>query len=150
MDHKLYMKAALKEAKKAVSGGNLPFGAVIISPAGKIVSKGHDTVNISYDPSSHAEISAMRKLCKKSKKTDFKGYYCYSTSEPCVMCMAACMKAGINNFYYGAPMEKDASLYIRAYHVARSYRKFKVKVVGGILEKECIRQREKIIYSSFL
>ena len=38
------MKEALKEAAK----GDAPFGAVIVSPEGKIVSRGHDNVNSSH------------------------------------------------------------------------------------------------------
>jgi hypothetical protein len=40
-------------------------------------------------------------------------------------------------------MEKSANLYIRAKFTASRYRKFKINLVGGILEKECIRQRNE-------
>jgi len=141
MNHEKFMKEALKEAEK----GDAPFGAVIVSPSGKIVSRGHDNVITSNDPSAHAELTAIRKLCKKAKKRDFQNYSCYSTSEPCVMCMAACLKAKINNFYYGAPMEKSASLQIRAKYTAGKFRKFKVNLIGDILKKECSEQREKLL-----
>lgn len=59
------------------------------------------------------------------------------------MCMAACLKASINNFYYGAPMEKTANLQIRARYTASKFKKFKVNLTRGILEKECLEQRNK-------
>jgi len=135
--HEEYMREALKEAKK----GDAPFGAVIVDPEGKIVSRGHDTVKTSCDPTAHAEVSAIRDVCKRLQSRKFDGYYCYSTSEPCVMCMAACLKAGIDNFYYGASIETTANLYIRAEYTAKQFRKFKVHLVGGILEDECLKQR---------
>jgi tRNA(adenine34) deaminase len=137
MDHEKFMREALTEANK----GDAPFGVVIVSSTGKIVARGHDNVLRSNDPTAHAELTAIRELCKKTKNRNFKGYYCYSTSEPCVMCMAACLKAKINNFYYGAPIEKSANLYVRAKYTASKFRKFDVNLVGGILKKECIQQR---------
>ena len=137
MDHEKFMREALKEANK----GDAPFGAVIVNQVGEIVSRAHDNVIRSNDPTAHAELTTIRKLCKKTKNRNFEGYYCYSTSEPCAMCMAACLKAKINNFYYGAPIEKSANLYIRAKYTASKFRKFKVNLVGGILKKECIEQR---------
>jgi tRNA(Arg) A34 adenosine deaminase TadA len=138
MDHIKYMREAMKEAEK----GDFPFGAVIVNPEGKIVSRSHDSVLTEYDPTAHAELTAVRALCRKTKSRDFKGHYCYSTSEPCAMCMAACLKAKINNFCYGAPMEKEAGLIIRAKYVASRFKKFKVNITSGILEQECIRQRK--------
>ena len=137
-----FMKEALKEAEKAKLEGNSPFGAVIVSPGGKIVSRGHDMISSSFDPTAHGEIVAIRKLCKKEKNRNFSGYACYSTSEPCPMCLAACLKTKINSFYYGAPMEKSAKLYIPAEYVISKFRAFKVNLVGGILEKECLEQRK--------
>jgi len=137
MDHEKFMREALREAEK----GDAPFGAVIVNPEGKIVSRGHDNVITNNDPTAHAELTAIRKLCKKTKNRNFKGYFCYSTSEPCAMCMAACLKAKINNFYYGAPMEKSANLYIRARYTASKFRKFKINLIGGILKKDCMEQR---------
>jgi tRNA(adenine34) deaminase len=139
MNHEKFMREALKEAEL----GDAPFGAVIVSPDGKIVSRGYDNVDSSNDPTAHAELTAIRTLCKKNKSRNFQGYYCYSTSEPCAMCMAACLKAKINNFYYGISMEKSANLYIRAKYTASKFRKFKVNLKGGILEKECLAQRLK-------
>lgn len=137
------MTEALNEAKKSIKLGNAPFGAVIVSPVGKIVSRGHDTVRTSRDPTAHAELSAIRKLCKRTKRRTYRDYSCYSTSEPCLMCLAACLKARLNKFYYGAPMEKTASLYIPAKDIIKKFKKFKVQLKGKILEKECLEQRDK-------
>ena len=62
------MKIAIKEGEKAIKkneGG--PFGAVIVQK-GKVISTGHNRVIKTHDPTSHAEIDAIRKATKKLKR----------------------------------------------------------------------------------
>ena len=59
-----YMRIALKEAQNAVILDEVPVGAVIVKD-GKILAKGHNLREKSNDPTSHAEINAIRKACKK-------------------------------------------------------------------------------------
>lgn len=141
MDHEQFMRAALREAEKSVEKGNGPFGAIIVSPEGEIVARAHELVKTTGDPTAHAEVSAVRELCVRTGKKNFRGYYAYTTSEPCPMCVAAMLKAKIDHFVYGAQMEETASLPIRAEEIVKKYRQFTPELMGGVLEGECLRQR---------
>ena len=48
-----YMSAALEEAKKAASMGEVPVGAVIVKD-GEIISRAHNLTESSKDPTAHA------------------------------------------------------------------------------------------------
>ncbi|MEC5031750.1 MAG: nucleoside deaminase [Oscillatoria sp. PMC 1051.18] len=87
------MKIALAEAKK----GDLPFGAVIVK-CDRVIIQGHNTTQIDNDVSAHAETKILRNLTKKLQKYSLdvlEGYTLYTTCEPCPMCAAACVWAGI-------------------------------------------------------
>jgi len=102
-----FMEIAIKEANKGLTnneGG--PFGAVIVKN-GKIITKGHNKVIKTNDPTSHAEINVIKEASKKLKRFDLSGCEIYSTCEPCPMCLSAIYWAKIKKVYYGCT-RKDA------------------------------------------
>ena len=86
---------------------NGPFGAVIVKND-KIISKAHNTVVNSNDPTAHAEINAIRLACQKLKTHDLSGCKIYTSCEPCPMCLSAIIWANIKDIYY-ANTKEDAS-----------------------------------------
>jgi len=100
------MMRAIELSIKSVNTGTGPFGAVIVKN-NKIISEGFNTVTLSNDPTSHAEIVAIRKACKILNNFSLKGCELYSTCEPCPMCLSAIYWARIEKIYY-ANTRKDA------------------------------------------
>jgi tRNA(Arg) A34 adenosine deaminase TadA len=94
-----YMKIAIDEAKISLREGNNGFGAVIIKN-GQIISSTHDMEETESDPTSHAEINAIREASRKLGK-NLTGCTLISTHEPCPMCAAAVVWAGISEIAYG-------------------------------------------------
>ncbi len=95
-----YMKKAILWAKKSVMKGGGPFGAVIVKD-GNIIAQGHNCVTLNNDPTAHAEVTVIRKACKKLNTFDLSGCEIYTSCEPCPMCLAAIYWARINKIYYG-------------------------------------------------
>lgn len=99
-----FMDLAIKEAFEGMMqnhGG--PFGAVIVKD-GQIISKAHNMVLISNDPTAHAEVTAIRLASKALKSFDLSGCEIYATGEPCPMCQGAIQWARINKIYYGSSL----------------------------------------------
>jgi len=92
-----YMSMAVAKAQE----GKTPFGAVIVRE-GKVLAAVYNTVRQSMDPSAHAEINAIRQACQLTKSTRLEHAILYTTGEPCPMCMAAVIYAGISKVVYGA------------------------------------------------
>lgn len=103
-----WMKAALNEAVKGVANGQAPFGAAIVSDSGEIIAAEHNRVNELMFPSAHAEILAIRLACRVVGDTQLSGHWLLATGEPCPMCTAAAMIAGISHIAYGASEKQIA------------------------------------------
>ena len=93
------MKRAIELSIKSVNTGTGPFGSVIVKD-NRIISEGFNTVTLSNDPTSHAEIAAIRIACKELKNFSLKGCDLYTTCEPCPMCLSAIYWARIDKIYY--------------------------------------------------
>lgn len=91
------MRLAIAEAQKSET----PFGAVIVNDHEVVVQCGN-TVHSDHDPTCHAEVNAIRQLTKRMENASPPGTYTlYTTCEPCPMCAATCLWAGIHHIIYG-------------------------------------------------
>ena len=59
-----YMKAAIREAKKAWALGEVPIGCVIVYED-KIIGRGYNRRMVDHSALAHAEIAAVKKACKR-------------------------------------------------------------------------------------
>jgi len=83
-----------------------PFGTSIVeTKSGKVLLRTLNAVAQEFDPSSHAEVRAIRKATKRLKQISLSGYTLYTTCEPCPMCMSAALWAGVDRVVYGAKIE---------------------------------------------
>jgi len=94
-----YMKIALEEARASLKEGNNGFGAVLIKDD-NILIRTHDQEESESDPTSHAELNAIR-LASQKYGRNFEDCILISTHEPCPMCAAAIVWSGIKNLVYG-------------------------------------------------
>jgi len=96
-----FMYKALEEAVYGTEKGfGGPFGAVI-TLNNNIISSAHNEVLKTKDPTSHAEINAIRKASKILNTFNLKNCVLYTTCEPCPMCLSAIYWANITKIYYG-------------------------------------------------
>eukprot|EP00968_Pinguiococcus_pyrenoidosus_P001100 scaffold48_cov311-Pinguiococcus_pyrenoidosus.AAC.295 len=65
LDKRFAMKLALAHATKAFSKGEVPIGAVVLGPDGRVIGVGRNQVEQERDASAHAEIAAMRAAAKQ-------------------------------------------------------------------------------------
>ena len=93
------MSRAIELSIESANKGTGPFGAVIVKD-NKIISEGFNMVTSTNDPTSHAEISAIRNACKNLNNFSLKGCELYTTCEPCSMCLSGIYWARIDKIYY--------------------------------------------------
>ena len=128
------MKAALKCAEKAMSEGEVPIGAVVVSD-GKIISRGYNKRTKKQIATAHAEIEAIEKACKKLKSWRIPECELYVTLEPCPMCMGAMLNARIKKVYFGAYEAKGRSMTDQL--AVSNLVNHKIEVEGGVMKEEC-------------
>jgi len=135
----MFMQAALAEAGIAEDLGEVPIGAVIVH-AGQIIGHGHNLRESSQDPTTHAEVIAIRQAAHHLQSWRLIDCTLYVTLEPCVMCMGAIILARIPRLVFGCHDPKvgaAGSLYNFAEDERFNHR---VEVKSGVLQQECSHQ----------
>ncbi len=99
-DH-TFMLAALEQARNAQLIGEVPVGAVVVRD-GQIIGTGFNQPIGSHDPTSHAEIIALRQAALGSRNYRLPDCDLYVTLEPCAMCVGAMLHARLRRVVFGA------------------------------------------------
>lgn len=133
------MALALKEAELAAGRGEVPVGAVLVAPGGRILASDGNRTRERNDPTAHAEILVLRQACRATGSERLTGFDLYVTLEPCTMCAAAISFARIRRLYFGASDAKMGGIE----HGARFFNQptchHAPEVYGGIAESEAAR-----------
>jgi len=97
-----HMDAALAAARAAAKRGEVPVGAVVISPGGTVLARAGNRMRELNDPSAHAEMLAIRGAAAALGQERLTGCDLYVTLEPCAMCAGVIANARIRRLYFGA------------------------------------------------
>ncbi len=123
------MRHALDEARGAAERGEVPVGAVIVSPEGKIIAGAGNQTRAMNDPTAHAEMQVIRAACARLGRERLTGHDLYVTLEPCPMCAMAISAARIRRLYFAAADPKSGGIlqgpriftHPQAHHVPEVY-----------------------------
>ena len=136
MDHDALMDAALAEARRAATAGEVPIGAVI-AVGDEIVGRGFNQPIGAGDPTAHAEIVAIRDAARCLGSYRLTGATLCVTIEPCLMCVGALVHARIGTLVYGAAEPKSGAVAstVRGGELPGHNHRF--AVVSGVGEEAC-------------
>ena len=101
-----FMLRAIELSISSANGTGGPFGCVMVKDD-KIIAEGSNKVTFSKDPTAHAEIVAIREVCKKLNTFNLSGCDLYASCEPCPMCLSAIYWSHVDNIFY-ANTKEDA------------------------------------------
>jgi len=135
-DHNYWMNLALSEAKKSLSENEVPVGAVIVLE-GEIIGRGHNQTILKKDPTSHAEIEAIRNASEEIKNHRLIGADLYITLEPCTMCFGAIVHSRISNIFFGASNQKSGVCGSCEDLSEKKYFNHRTHITGQIMANEC-------------
>lgn len=110
MEFRSHMKAALQEARLAAGRGEVPVGAVVVDPQGRVVARAGNRTRELNDPTAHAEVLAIRQACQALQSERLIGHDLYVTLEPCAICAGTIAAARIARLYYGAADPKSGGV----------------------------------------
>lgn len=131
-----YMKAAIREAKKAYALDEVPIGCVIVQN-NKIIARGYNRRNTDKNTLAHAEIAAIKKASKKTGDWRLEDCTMYVTLEPCQMCAGAIVQSRLGKVVIGSmnPKAGCAGSVINLLQMKQF--NHQVEMETGILEEEC-------------
>lgn len=136
MNDEHWMRQAIELAKKAENLGEVPVGSVIIKDD-RMIAQGWNHPIDANDPSSHAEIEALRAAGSRLSNYRLPGTTLYVTLEPCVMCVGAMIHARVSRVVFGASDPKTGALG-GAFNLLETVKPNHVfEVSSGVLEEEC-------------
>jgi tRNA(adenine34) deaminase len=132
------MQQAISLAQEALATGDVPVAALVVDPAGVIVSMACNTKERDHDPTAHAEIVALRLAGHALETANLSGHTLVVTLEPCAMCAGAIAQARISRLVFGAwDTKAGAAGSVHDLVRDRSLPHRVDEVVGGVLEDEC-------------
>ena len=103
-----FMQLALAEAALAAQSGEVPVGAVVVCH-GEVIATGRNAPIEGHDPTSHAEIMALRTASKALGNYRLPECELYVTLEPCAMCSGAMLHARLKRVVFGASDHKTGA-----------------------------------------
>ena len=131
-----FMRAALKQAKKAEKRDEVPVGCVIVKD-GEIIGHGYNRRMTDRNTISHAEMNAILNASRKLDDWRLDDCEMYVTNEPCQMCAGAIVQARIKKVYIGCmnPKSGCAGSIMNLLQVDEF--NHQVEIETGVLEDEC-------------
>ncbi len=138
--HQQWMTRAIELATNAGNAGEVPVGAIVISPDREIIGMGENRKERDRDPTAHAEIVAIRAAGKYLNNWHLDRCTLYVTLEPCPMCAGAIVAARLGLLVYGADDAKTGSVRTVLNIPDSAASNHKLTVIGGICESICRQQ----------
>lgn len=137
MDEQIkFMRAAMREAKKAATRKEVPIGCVIVQDH-KIIARGYNRRNTDKNTLSHAELIAIKKASKKTGDWRLEDCTMYVTLEPCQMCAGAIVQSRMKKVVIASmnPKAGCAGSVLNLLQIAQF--NHQVEIEHGVLEEEC-------------
>ena len=142
-----YMQQALALAGLAAEQGEVPVGAIVVSPDGEVIGRGYNQPLGSHDPTAHAEIKALRDAAFNIGNYRLSGCRLYVTIEPCSMCAGALVHSRIAELIFGAKEPRAGVVCSQQQLLDSSWLNHRCQWRGGVLESEC-PQRMKDFFAA--
>ena len=131
------MRQALAAAREAGLRGDVPVGAVVLGSDGSPIGVGGNERELAGDPTSHAEVVAIRRAAEVLGRWRLVGCTLVVTLEPCTMCAGAIVAARIDHLVFGAFDDKSGAV-ASLFDVLRDPRiNHRPRVTSGVLEADC-------------
>lgn len=130
------MEEALGLAREALTSDDVPVGAVVLGPDGRVLGRGRNRREADGDPTAHAEVLALREAARALGTWRLAGCTLVVTLEPCTMCAGALVLARVDRLVLGA-WDPKAGAAGSVRDVVRDARlNHRVEVVGGVRAEE--------------
>jgi tRNA(adenine34) deaminase len=130
------MRTAIDEARLALAHGDVPVGAVLLNPTGKVAAVDHNRKEELRDPTAHAEILVLSHAARASGDWRLEGHTLVVTLEPCAMCAMAAVWARIDRIVYGAADPRAGAAW-SLYNIPQDERlNHRIEIVAGVLAEE--------------
>lgn len=131
------MALALEEARVCLAAGEVPVGAVVVAPDGRLLARCGNAPVRRNDPTAHAEVLGLRAAGTALGNYRLNGCTLVVSLEPCAMCAAAIIHARLAGVVYGAADPLAGAVTSRAEYFDAQCANHRVWHMGGVRSKAC-------------
>ena len=150
------MKLAIDTALEGIKNGCGPFGAVITTFGGRLLSVSANSVVQAPDPTRHAEMNAISlaagalgmKRKNQSAPVFLSDTVLYTTTEPCLMCRGGIYWARIPIIIYGTSQKDARVLGFDEINISdKHYQKLGQREI--VIVNDFMREEAKVIFEQY-
>jgi tRNA(adenine34) deaminase len=131
------MEVALAEAAVAAAEQEIPIGAVVLGPDGRVLAQGHNRREVLKDPTAHAEVLVLRDAARQRGHWRLEDCTLVVTLEPCPMCAGAAVMARVGRVVFGAWNDEYGAAGSRWDLVRDRRLPHRPEVISGVRAEEC-------------
>ncbi|HVY17587.1 MAG TPA: nucleoside deaminase [Rhodopila sp.] len=130
------MAVAMSLARDAAGRGEVPVGAVVLAPDGRLLAGAGNRTEQDHDPSAHAELLALRQAAAALHNPRLPGCDLYVTLEPCPMCAYAISLFRVRRLIFGAYDPKGGGVEHGPRIFETTSCHHRPEIIGGVREQE--------------
>jgi tRNA(adenine34) deaminase len=139
MNYELFMKKALEQAEGALARGEFPVGCVLVHQEEILVTGARTgTTGDGRNELDHAEMVALRSLIDLDEPINHGDVTIFCTMEPCLMCYAALILAGIGKIVFAYEDVMGGGISCELSRLKPLYKTSPIRVVADVLRTESL------------
>jgi tRNA(Arg) A34 adenosine deaminase TadA len=101
-----FLRRAIEIAADAVTGGDAPYGSLLVDARGEVLIEAHNTVRRDDDISAHPELKLARWAARELTPESAAQTTMYTSCQPCGMCTGAIVRSGLGRVVYALSTEQ--------------------------------------------
>ena len=101
-----HLRRAIELAHAARAAGNMPYGSLLVGPAGDVLAEDRNTVVTERDITAHPELKLARWAARQLDPDITRQTTMYTSCEPCPMCTGAIARSGLGRVVFALSGEQ--------------------------------------------
>ena len=105
-----HLRKAVELAAEARAAGDMPYGSLLVGPAGDVLAEERNTVLTEQDIAAHPELKLARWAGRELDADTARQTTMYTSCEPCPMCTGAIARSGLGRVVFALSSEQLQAL----------------------------------------
>jgi tRNA(Arg) A34 adenosine deaminase TadA len=105
-DDERHLRRAIELAAAARAAGDMPFGSLLVGPAGEALAEDRNTVLTEHDITAHPELKLARWAARQLDADVARETTMYTSCQPCPMCTGAISRCGLGRVVFALSNEQ--------------------------------------------
>ena len=103
------LRRAIELAAAARAAGDMPYGSLLVGPAGDVLAEDRNTVVTEQDITAHPELKLARWAARRLDSDVARRTTMYTSCQPCPMCAGAIARSGLGRMVFALSGEQLGS-----------------------------------------